>query len=288
MKAYYQLAKPGIIYGNSISALAGFFLASGGTVNWLLCISTIVGLALVMGGSCVFNNYLDADIDAQMERTKIRATVTHQISKKNTLIYGSILLGLGMLILYVYTNILALSVALVGTIVYVLIYTPFKRKTVHATLIGSIAGATPPVVGFCAVTHTFNLEAFLLFLILVIWQMPHFYAISLFRSDEYKAASIPVLPLVSGIRTTKIHMLLYIIAFLIASTSLTFFHFTGYIYFIIMLVLSLIWIYKSIQGFKIKTEDASANASWAKKMFLFSLIVLTVWSIVLALNVVLV
>jgi protoheme IX farnesyltransferase len=280
VKKYYQLAKPGIIYGNSITAAAGFFLASRDSISWPLFFSMLVGLGLVMGGACVFNNCLDKDIDEKMSRTKSRATVTNEISMRNAWIYGSVLLLLGSAILFFFTNILTLCVALIGAVVYVGMYTPLKRHTMYSTIIGAVAGATPPVVGFCAVTNTFNLEALLLFLILFFWQMPHFYAIAIYRQSEYEAAGIPLLPIQKGIPKTKIHILVYICIFILTAALLTFLHVTGYIYLGVISILGMIWLYLCITGFYPETNDIA----WAKKMFLFSLIVITLWSAVAAIG----
>jgi protoheme IX farnesyltransferase len=279
-KLYYQLTKPGIIYGNAITAIAGFFLASKGHINFLLLIAMLMGLSLIIGSSCVFNNVYDADIDAKMERTKNRAMVTGTISRSKAIIYASALGLLGCLVLILHTNPLTLVVALVGVIFYLILYTPLKRKTVYGTIIGAVAGATPPVVGYVAVTNNFDTAALLLFFILVFWQMPHFYAIAIRRLDEYKAAGIPVLPAKEGIHNTKIKMLAYIVAFILATSALTYFKYTGYIYLAVMLVLGLYWFGSGIKGF-----HSADDKVWAKKMFLSSLIILTIFSVVVSFGV---
>jgi protoheme IX farnesyltransferase len=282
IKNYYQLTKPGIIYGNAMTAIAGFFLASRSHINFFLLIAMLVGLSFIIGSSCAFNNVWDADIDGKMERTKNRAMVTRQISKKNAIIFASILGLLGAAILALHTNFLTLAVALIGMFFYLVLYTPLKRKTVYGTIIGAVAGATPPVVGYVAVTNNFDTAALLLFLILVFWQMPHFYAIAIRRLDEYKAASIPVLPAKEGIHNTKIKMLTYVGAFILATAALTYFKYTGYAYLVVMILLGLSWLWFGIKGFK-----SPDNNAWAKKMFLFSLIVLTIFSVLISLNVLL-
>jgi protoheme IX farnesyltransferase len=276
IKNFYRLTKPGIIYGNAITATAGFFLASKGHISWFLFAAMLIGLSLVIASGCVFNNIFDADIDAKMDRTKNRAIASGKISKRAAKIYGTILLILGGVALS-FTNNLTIVVALIGWIVYVLLYTPLKRKTVHDTLIGSIAGATPPVVGYTAITNKFDTGALLLLLILIFWQMPHFYAIAIRRLDEYKAASIPVLPLKNGIKAAKIQILVYIIAFVIAAVSLFYFGYTGYIYLTLAIILGLSWLWLAAKGFKAVDDKA-----WAKQTFLFSLVVLTTLSITMA------
>ena len=206
IKAYYLLAKPGIIYGNALTAIGGYFLAAKGIFDLSLFLSMLFGLSFVIGSACVFNNIMDQGIDSKMARTKKRALVTKTIPEFHAVVYGSILGILGFLLLLCNTNVLTALIAFIGFIFYVIVYGIFKRKSVHGTVIGSISGAVPPVVGYCAVTNNLDLGAFLLFIILVIWQMPHFYAIAIFRRDDYVAASIPVLPIKKGLFQTKIQM----------------------------------------------------------------------------------
>ncbi len=279
LKHYYLLTKPGIIYGNSLSVIAGFFLASKESFNPLLFVATLVGIGLVMASGCVFNNYIDRGIDKKMERTKKRALVTKMIPVKNALIFGTILGILGFGLLYVYTNLLTTFIAFIGFFFYVIVYTFSKRKTVYGTVLGSISGAVPPVVGYTAVTNNFDLGALLLFLLLVIWQMPHFYAIAIFRLQDYKEAGIPVLPIKRGITFTKIEIVGYIILFLLTIPFLTLLGYTSYIYLIVMFTLSFIWLLKGVKGFR--TKD---NTLWARSLFKFSLIILLALCVMLSIN----
>lgn len=279
LMAYYRLTKPGIIRGNTIVAAAGFFLASAGDIDWALFGAAMGGLALIIASACVFNNYLDRDIDALMSRTKKRALVTSEISTVAALSYA-VVLGLGGgIILAAYTNFLTWAIALMGMFFYVVIYGIGKRKTVHGTVIGSISGAVPPVVGYTAVSGQLDLAAGILFLTLVFWQMPHFYAIAIFRMKDYAAANIPVLPLKQGVRVTKIQMMAYIVAFTAAAGWLTVSGYTGYVYAVTVVALGLVWLWLGLQGF-----SAGNSEYWAKKMFGFSLIVLLLWSIMVSLD----
>jgi protoheme IX farnesyltransferase len=279
-KAYYLLAKPGIIYGNALSAAAGFFLASKHHFSPGLFLAMLFGIAFVMASGCVFNNYIDRDIDALMNRTKGRALVKGGISHRNALIYATVLGIVGFWLLYAFTNPLTTVIGAIGLFTYVILYTYSKRLTVYGTLIGAVAGAVPPVVGYCAVTNHLDSAAWVLFFILVIWQMPHFYAIAIFRSEDYAAAKLPVLPVKSGIRTTKIHMLIYIIAFLIVSGLLTVLGYTGYIYLGVMVYLSLSWLRLAVQGFTTKNDVV-----WARSLFKYSLITLTTACVLLSISV---
>ncbi len=279
IKTYYNLAKPGMVYGNATSAIAGFLLASKGVINFELFLGMLTGICLVMAGGCVFNNYIDRGLDAKMARTQKRALVQKLISLQNAIIYATILSLLGISILMLTTNLLTTAIALLGLFFYVVMYGIWKRKSVHGTLIGSISGSIPPVIGYCAVTNNFDTGALLLFLILTFWQMPHFYAIAIYRLDDYASAGLPVLPVKSGIKNTKTQMLFYISAFILAVVALKAFNYAGYIYLLVMLIISLVWLKKAIDGFK-----TSKNEIWAKGMFRFSLIVLLTFCAMISLT----
>ncbi|MDN6115147.1 MAG: heme o synthase, partial [Enterobacterales bacterium] len=207
MKQYLQVTKPGIIFGNLISVIGGFFLASKGSLDVPLFIATMVGVSLVVASGCVFNNYIDRDIDKIMERTKNRVLVKGLIAPKVTLTYATLLGLAGVALLYVAANPLAALLAVIGFIVYVGVYSLYmKRHSVYGTLIGSLSGAAPPVIGYCAVSNEFDAGALILLAIFSLWQMPHSYAIAIFRFKDYQAANIPVLPVVKGISVAKNHI----------------------------------------------------------------------------------
>jgi protoheme IX farnesyltransferase len=274
---YLVLAKPGIILGNIITTAGGFALASRGHFNWALFLETLLGLSFIIASACVFNNYIDRVADQKMQRTKHRPLATGSISDYSAILFGIALAVLGTLTLAYFTNALTVAVALFGFFVYVVIYSLLKQKTVHATLIGSLAGAAPPIVGYTAVMNHLDGGALLLYAVLVLWQMPHFYAIAMYRLSDYAAASTPVLPLVSGNHIAKIHMLLYIVAFFIPVSLLTYYGYTGYAYLAVSALVGLIWLKISFEGFK-----AENDAVWARQMFRFSLVVITLFSAMIA------
>ena len=276
-RSYYQLTKPGIIYGNALTVAGGFLLAAKGHVDIWLFISVILGSSLVIASGCVFNNYLDRTIDKQMQRTKKRALVIGTITTRSALTFGMILGIIGFAVLSLYTNLTTVFVGLVGIIFYVIIYGYVKRRSVYGTIVGSVSGAAPVVAGYTAVTGHLNLGALLLFIILATWQMPHFYAIAMYRAKEYKAAGVPVLPLVKGMQTTKLQISFYIVAFVTACALLTLFHYAGYSFLVIMVALGVAWLYRGFSG--LKTLD---DAQWGRKMFLFSLIVISGLSVMLS------
>ncbi len=278
-KAYYRLTKPGIVYGNLLMAIAGFFLASHRPVKWALFVETMVGLALVIASACVFNNYLDRGLDSRMSRTKKRALVAGQIQATAALVYGSVLGIVGFSILIVFTNWLVVWLNAAAVIFYVVIYGVAKRRTEWGTLVGALPGAAPPLIGYCALSNQLDGTALILFLIMVFWQMPHFFAIAIRRADEYQAAGLPVLPVKKGARPAKIQSIVYLVGFLGAVTALRLYHGAGNAFLTVIGALGLWWLVLGLKGFGIKDDKL-----WAKRMFMFSLWVLLSMSVMLSLN----
>lgn len=279
IRKYYQLTKPGIIYGNLITATGGFFLASQGVIDWWLLFSVLAGTSLVIGSACAINNYIDRNIDAKMTRTKKRALVDGSISPFNALLFAAVLGVVGFLILALGTNYTTVLVGIVGFIDYLIFYSIWKRRSTLGTLVGSIAGATPVVAGYTAVTASFDLGALLLFLILACWQMPHFFSIAIYRRDDYASAGLPVLPVVKGVEAAKVQILCYILAFIAATGLLWSFGYTGYIYVAAMLLLGLKWLWLATTGFA-----SSDDVTWARQMFTFSLLVILGFSLLISLD----
>ncbi len=281
IKEYYTLAKPGIIYGNVITTVAAFLFAWQwhSFPNILLLLETVIGIGLVIGSGCAFNNYTDRHIDAKMPRTQKRALVTGAISIRNALIYGTILGILGFALLFFFVNALTAAAAAVGFIFYVVLYALAKRASYWGAVVGSVSGAVPILVGYTAVTNRLDLAALLLFLALVTWQMPHFYAIAMYRLEEYSAAGILVLPKVKGMRTTKLHIVGFMIAFLAVLIAFVVTGTASALSFAVVILATCWWLVQGVRGF-----TASDEASWAKKTFLFSLIILLVFSATISIS----
>lgn len=279
LKTYALLTKPGILFGNAVTAASGFALASKSSVDFYLFFAVILGLSGVIASACVINNYIDRVADSRMERTKNRALVRGEVSAENALLYAIVLGIIGFAILLSYTNYLAAAAAFVGFFVYVAIYSLCKHHTVYGTLIGSVAGAVPPVVGYTAVSGTFDLGALLLFLMLVCWQMPHFFAIALYRYNDYEAASIPVMPVARGVEATKWQMLYYIAAFSVVSLLISYFGYTGPGYQFVALVSACAWLGLCLRGFAV-----SNNQVWGRQMFVLSLVIVMALSLSMALD----
>lgn len=280
IKQYLQVTKPGIILGNLISVIGGFFLAAKGEFDIPLFVTSLLGVSLVVASGCVFNNYIDRDIDKIMERTKNRVLVKGLITPSATLSYATLLGLSGVMLLYFAANPLAASLAVLGFIVYVGLYSLYmKRRSIYGTLIGSLSGAAPPVIGYCAVSNEFDTGALILLSIFSLWQMPHSYAIAIFRYDDYLAAQIPVLPVKRGIKVTKQHIILYIIAFMVATLMLTLSGYAGYSYFAVATAVSLWWLGMALYGYR--TTDDSL---WARQLFIFSIITITSLSLMMSID----
>jgi heme o synthase len=266
-KKYLSLTKPGIIVGNLIPAVGGFALASHGFLQMRLLGMTMLGLALVIASACVWNNYFDRRVDKMMARTQSRPLVQGLVSGKEAIFLATFLGLLGFVVLMIWTPLLTVGVALAGVVGYVVFYGISKYRTSYGTLIGSFAGAMPPVVGYTAVSHRLDIGAFILFAMMVLWQMPHFFAIAIRRLDDYKAAAIPVLPAVKGIFATKVQMVIYVVAFVLASILLAVFGFAGGIYLTVVSLIGVVWIGLAFFGFR-----TAEDQRWAKQMFMFSLV----------------
>ena len=278
IRNFISLVKPGIIFGNLITVCGAFFLASRGDVNYYSLVYLILSVFFIVGSGCVFNNIIDVDIDKLMDRTKDRVLVRGLISKHHAFIYGCILAIIGVFILYYTLNRLTLFICLAGFFVYVFIYSLWlKRSSSLGVIIGSISGSLPPVIGYCSVSNKLNLESLILFSILTFWQMPHFYAISIFRYDDYLKAKIPVLAIRKGLEYTKYCMLIYIILFFLANYLLYYFSYAGKIFLLASVFLCLYWICLWFKGL-----NNLNNVKWAKSMFFLSVIILSILSIIMS------
>ncbi|MFC4597743.1 heme o synthase [Cohnella hongkongensis] len=270
----FDTIKIGIIKSNLIAMFAGLCMAlyiEG--IPFFDRIGTIllamIGSFLVIGSAGAFNNLYDRDIDAIMERTKKRPTVTGQVGTRDGLLIGIWAALLGLIALYLASPLAALF-GFLGLLLYVVPYTMWtKRRTIYNTEVGSLSGAMPPLIGWAAISSDLtHLGALAIFLLMLIWQMPHFYAIAIRRMEEYRAASIPMLPVVKGIRRTYAQMNFYLIALLLSSAL--FWPFSPVIA-VSNAALSVWWLALSVSGYRRKPEK-----NWANAMFIFSLFHITI------------
>jgi len=199
------MTKPGIVQGNLLTCAAGFLLASEWHNHWARLAFTLAGTGLVIASACVFNNYLDREIDAKMDRTRHRALVNKIVPTRSALLYG---MGLGLLgewLLFTRVNALTAWIGLFGFAAYVFLYSWAKRRSPWGTLVGTVSGSTPPVAGYVAITNQLDATAIGLFVLMVCWQMAHFYSIAIYRqkccrTNRYNA-SIGEGQVITGNRT---------------------------------------------------------------------------------------
>jgi heme o synthase len=273
-KILAQTIKTGIIKSNLIPMFAGLTLSLytyqfSISEKWAEIIFAFIGTTLVIGAAGAFNNLYDRDIDSIMQRTKNRPTVTEEI-KPRTVLWLAIFMSIFGILSLALTTPLAAILGFLGLFFYVVPYTMWsKRRTVYNTEIGSISGAMPPLIGWAAIYPDITHPAILgLFVVTVIWQMPHFYSIAIRKHSEYKAARVPMLPVVKGIKRTYVQTNIYLIvliaiSFLFGTLSM------GLM--LVALLLSIIWLILSMVGYKRMDSER-----WAKSMFIYSLIHMTV------------
>ncbi|MFB1051903.1 heme o synthase [Paraliobacillus sp. JSM ZJ581] len=267
------LFKTGIIQSNVMTALAGFLLAlyqNQLQLNdyWLDLFLMLIGSALVIAGGSVLNNYYDRDIDLIMIRTQKRPTVTGTMSLTVILLLGILLSIVGVIFLFI-TSWQAAFFGFLGWFAYVVLYTMWsKRRYTLNTAVGSLSGAVPPLIGWSAVDPDLSIMAFALFVLIFVWQTPHFLALAIKKKDEYQAANIPMLPVVYGFDVTKRQIIFYIICLL----PIPFFLYElGLLFFLLASGLNIGWLMVSLKG--IKKQD---TYKWANKVFVYSLFYLMI------------
>lgn len=270
IRAYYWLSKPGIVYGNSIALIVGFFfysLVESVMPNLWLLLGAVVGTALVMASACVANNIIDRDMDVYMTRTRSRALVTGTVGVVHATVYSALLLLISSVILYL-TNPIAMYLGLLGWVSYAVVYTYAKRVTYHATLIGTVPGAIPPLIGYYAAGGSSIAVATTLFFVLVTWQMVHFYAIAIFRQKEYSNAHIPIVTEIKGVESTVRHIQIW--AYLSGITLLASTYFGTWLYTLLIVGLFAWW-------FRVTLYQDEDSMHWSRQVFFASLKFLVAW-----------
>lgn len=272
-----QLTKPGIIFGNLASVLGGYFLASDGHLTSASHLAaTLLGTALIIGSGCVVNNCVDRDIDRRMVRTCHRALAIRLIPVWAALCYAVALGIAGFSLLWFGTNAVACLLALTGLVIYAGIYSCWlKRSSLWGTLIGSLSGAMPPVIGYCAVSGQFDLNALLLIAVFCCWQMPHSHAISVMRQDDFRAAGLPLLTPSRAQRQIKGYMY----AFMLSALALGLAANINAAYFLAVVGLGGYWMVLAYSS----TRLADAR-QWARKIFTFSIVLILGLNLTMALG----
>lgn len=248
MSAFYALTKPRVVSLIVFTAVIGMFLATPGMVPLQILLAGTTGIALVAGAAAAFNCLVEQKIDARMQRTSRRPLPRGELSNTQTLIFAGVVGGVGLWVLASFVNVLTMWLTLATFVGYAVIYTVLlKPATPQNIVIGGASGAMPPVLGWAAVTGEVTLEAMLLFLIIYTWTPPHFWALALYRTEEYAKAGLPMLPVTHGPEFTRLHVLLYTFI-LFAATLLPFVvRMSGWLYLLSAIILGVWFIVYSLR-----------------------------------------
>ncbi len=258
LKSYYQLCKPNVVYMMLICAFVGMLLAEESVNSYGYLFVALLGITLCAASAAAINQVVDRNTDASMTRTDQRPLPQGEISASHASIFAFVTGLMGALTLYFFVNTLTMILTLASLVGYAFIYTIYlKRATPQNIVIGGLAGAAPPLLGWSSVSNTIDPYALLLVLIIFVWTPPHFWALAIYRKDEYAKESIPMLPVTHGVVFTKLQIVLYTIILFIVSILPYVVLMSGEIYFFSALTLSTIFLYYSVNlYFSNDNEDA--------------------------------
>ncbi|MGP1676387.1 MAG: heme o synthase [Burkholderiales bacterium] len=248
MRQFYSLTKPRVTMLAVFCAVIGMFLATPGMVPWRVLFAGTAGIALLAGAAFAINCLIEQEIDAKMARTRARPLPRGELTSLQTVVFAGVIGGIGMFLLYRYVNALTMWLTFGTFVGYAIIYTILlKPATPQNIVIGGLSGAMPPLLGWTAVTGEVTPEALLLVLIIYAWTPPHFWALALYRTEDFSRAGLPMLPVTHGQKFTRLHVLLYTLI-LIASTLLPFVYgMSGWIYLAAALVLDGMFLYYAVR-----------------------------------------
>ena len=266
LKSYYELCKPNVVYMMLICAFVGMLLAEESVSSFWYLFVSLSGIAFCAASAAAINQVIDRNTDASMSRTDQRPLPQGELSVTHASIFALVIGILGALILYLYVNTLTMILTLASLIGYAFIYTVYlKRATPQNIVIGGLAGAAPPLLGWASVSNTIEPYALLLVLIIFVWTPPHFWALAIYRKDEYAKESIPMLPVTHGVIFTKLQIVLYTIVLFIVSLLPYVVLMSGEIYLFSALALSTVFLYYSINLYYSNDDED------AMKTFQFSI-----------------
>jgi len=272
MKAFFNLMKPRVMSLVIFTCAVGLLIAPI-KINFIDAIVSLFAVALGSGAAGALNMWYESDLDSLMTRTCLRPIPTGKLTKNQALTFGILSSLISIITLYVFSNLVAASLLTITILFYVFVYTIWlKRKTSQNIVIGGAAGALPPVIGWAIATNGIALEPIILFLIIFIWTPSHFWALSLYKSDDYRKAKIPMLPITSGIKTTKLNILIYAIALFPIVLMPFIFNFSGTLYLTLSSILSTYYVFISYQLFREK--DSIKEKKLATKLFGYSILYL--------------
>ena len=274
LKSYYQLCKPNVVYMMLICAFVGMLLAEQTVSSYSYLFIALTGIALCAASAAAINQVVDREADASMTRTDQRPLPKGDLSVMHASIFAFVIGLLGSMILYLYVNTLTMILTIGSLIGYAFIYTVYlKRATPQNIVIGGLAGAAPPLLGWSSVTNTIDPFALLLVLIIFVWTPPHFWALAIYRKEEYAKESIPMMPVTHGVAFTKLQIVLYTIILFIVSVLPYVVLMSGIIYLVSALVLSTIFLYYSVNLFY-SDDDQDAMKTFQYSIYYIFLIFL--------------
>lgn len=267
---FLALCKPRVTMLIVFTAIIGMFLATPNMVPLNILLAATVGIGMASGAAAAFNCLVEQAIDAKMARTRGRPLPTGQVTSSQTFIFASIMASIGLTILYIFVNPLTMWLTLATFVGYAVIYTVFlKPATPLNIVIGGLSGAMPPALGWAAVTGAVSAEAWVLVLIIFAWTPPHFWALALYRREEYAKSGLPMLPVTHGEEYTRLQILLYTIILFVVTVLPFAMRMSGFIYLGSALLLNAVFMAYAI-GLYRKYSDALARS-----MFKFSILYLT-------------
>ena len=272
IKNYYELCKPNVVLMMLITALVGSLLASKTLAPLSLIAFAMLGIGLCASSAAAINQIIDRKADANMNRTENRPIPQGEVSPINASIFAFILGSLGAAILVIYVNSLTAFLTLASLIGYAFIYTVYlKRATPQNIVIGGLAGAAPPLLGWTAVTNSIDPNSLLLVLIIFAWTPPHFWALAIHRKDDYAKENIPMLPVTHGVQFTKLQIILYTIILILVSLLPFVVMMSGILYFISALILGVIFLYYAVRLY-FEEDNASAFPTFVYSIYYIFLI----------------
>jgi len=273
VKALFELMKPRVMSLAIFTCVVGFLIAPIKGIDYLYAMLSITAVALGSGAAGSLNCWYEADVDKVMSRTCLRPIPTGKLTKNEALIFGIISSFVSVGALYFFSNLIAASLLALTILFYVFVYTIWlKRKTPQNIVIGGAAGALPPVIGWAIATESISIEPIILFLIIFVWTPSHFWALSLFKFEDYKKANIPMLPVTSGVESTKKNILIYSIILFPVAVAPYYLSFLGIIYLLFSFPLSTYYIFLCYRLYR--TKEAKKEKTIAKQIFAFSILYL--------------
>ena len=272
MKAFLNLMKPRVMSLVIFTCAVGLLIAPV-KVSFLDAVFSLIAVALGSGAAGALNMWYESDLDSLMTRTCLRPIPTGKLTKNQALTFGILSSLVSVIALYIFSNLIAATILAITILFYVFVYTIWlKRKTPQNIVIGGASGALPPVIGWAIATNGIALEPIILFLIIFIWTPSHFWALSLYKSEDYRKARIPMLPITSGVRTTKLNIFIYALILFPIAILPFFLNYYGLIYLILAAVLSGYYVFISYKLFKEK--DSILEKTLAIKLFGYSILYL--------------